>query len=191
MNNHYFFSGARHWSLLVFCLLLTICTLEAQTSFSGAADNNWFNASNWTNGLPASGNDALIGGGRTVNIPSNLTVNFKITNFGTIQLSAVLLNNGTIDNSGSFVVNSGTMDNYAAFNNFGTFRVATGAFGKNRAGGQFNSNGTLDAQGTFNNAGAWMQGGTATIAGEGINSGAAQFNGTVTASGTFTNHAAG
>ena len=38
----------------------------SQTTFTGAISNEWDNAGNWNNGLPAAGNDATIPLGSTV-----------------------------------------------------------------------------------------------------------------------------
>ena len=58
-------------SLAVFCLLAA--TAFSQTTFTGAVSDDWDDAGNWDNGLPAEGNNATI--------PAGLTV----VNFGTIN----------------------------------------------------------------------------------------------------------
>ena len=51
-------------SLAVCCFLSTIAF--SQTTFTGAISNDWALADNWSNELPALGNDAIIPAGLTV-----------------------------------------------------------------------------------------------------------------------------
>ena len=81
-------------SLAVFCFLST--ATYSQTTFTGAISNSWANAGNWSNGLPAIGNDATIPAGLTVVNSTFLTTDFDITNNGTINN-----NEGYIDNAGT------------------------------------------------------------------------------------------
>lgn len=47
--------------LLGFALCLSLSAIaQTQTIWTGQTSTDWFNASNWTNGLPASGKNAVI-----------------------------------------------------------------------------------------------------------------------------------
>jgi hypothetical protein len=122
-----------YFSILI--LVFSITTLSAQTtSWRGNTNNSWFNPSNWTNGVPDSSTDAILGdnnftgsfqpeikssatcqslivgnGGRaiTLTVNSDLTVveNIMIGSHGTIDHSNKLIAlGGNWMNKGSYVV---------------------------------------------------------------------------------------
>jgi|GEM_PF-2542080 len=89
-------------SLAVFCFLST--ATYSQTTFTGAISTDWALADNWSNGLPAPGNEATIPAGLTV------VINGFIHNSGTIYNNGLIYNNGTIYHDG-FIDNNGTIEN--------------------------------------------------------------------------------
>ena len=86
-------------SLGVCCLLAT--SAFSQTTFTVAISNDWADAGNWSNGLPAVGNDATIPAGMTVVNSTVLTTDFDITNNGNIVNYGFIYNDGTINNVGT------------------------------------------------------------------------------------------
>lgn len=183
MNKHYTMQRA------VLCLLSTVFVLfsylaSAQTTFGGFINNDYFNAGNWSAGLPAPGNDGTIPGGATVTIGSALTVNFTLTSYGTINANAAvtvagtgilnsysgadfnigaagsLTNNGAVDARGSFDILAG-----GTFTNAGSF-ASTGSLVLNNAGtanlaGTFSNFGTINNTGTLNVTGGTVGNSTA------------------------------
>ena len=145
-------------SLLV--MLLTGTALLAQTVWTGATDADYFNATNWSNGVPAAGNDGVIPGGTTVEINSNLRVNFRLESFGDITATAAIsvANNGTLLSSGSFATNLRITVN-GEFMNFGSLAIADGASlftntsGTSRTNGTIVNNGWIGSKGSFTNEG--------------------------------------
>lgn len=162
MNKHY--TSFKGGLLLVFTLLVFSLSLSAQTNFGAFQDNDFLNASNWTNGLPGPGNDANIGGGLTVEINAPLTVDFSLTSFSTINLSSTLT-----------IASGGQLNNFSgsAFNIKGT--------------GQLNNNGGIDQRSTLTIAasGAFVQGGTGSYSSTGA--GNITNNGTLSIAGSFSN----
>ncbi len=153
----------------------------AQTTFIGATGGSWFTATNWSNGLPAAGNNALIpGGGVNVVIGSALNVNFTIDNFSSMTATAAITiaSGGNFSNSGNLNLNAGSsLTNAATFNNFGTaVFVATASF-TNQSAGNFTNAGTFTLPGTLTNAGSVTNNGTLNAA-----------NGLVQTSGSFSNN---
>ena len=76
----------------------------SQTTFTGAISQDWGEEGNWFNGLPAIGNDA--------NIPADKT---------TIIYSDSLAIPFVVENSGTILINYGTVYITGALNNFGAF----------------------------------------------------------------------
>lgn len=73
----------------------------ADTEWTGAADNNFFNDANWTGAAPGSTNDhAFIEGGQ--NLPATIAADI-----GTVEIGAVSL--GLFDGGGHVVQNGGTL----------------------------------------------------------------------------------
>ena len=90
-------------SLAVFCFLST--ATYSQTTYTGAIGitdlGDWADPGNWSNGLPAIGNDATIPAGKSVFIIGTVINNGYIYNNGAIQNAGNIDNNGTIDNNGN------------------------------------------------------------------------------------------
>ncbi len=75
-------------SLVVLCLSTSI--VFSQTTFTGAISNDWAEAGNWDNGLPAMGNDATIPAGLAVAVSDILLVDFTLDNYGLCHIKEVL-----------------------------------------------------------------------------------------------------
>ncbi|RMF30270.1 MAG: hypothetical protein D6765_03345, partial [Bacteroidetes bacterium] len=81
--------------------------LGAQTTWTGAVDNDWFNPANWSNGLPAPGNPADIpAGSPDLVLSADLNLDFRVENHGgldvflqgyRLDLPDSLLNFGTLN----------------------------------------------------------------------------------------------
>src|SRR5690349_20199930 len=56
--------------LVLFLIFGPFSALFAQTSWKGTLSTDWFNASNWTSGVPSSTTDAIIGDRSITNYPS-------------------------------------------------------------------------------------------------------------------------
>ena len=80
----------------------------ADTTWTGAADNNWFNPANWTNGVPSAANPATIGAPSPTNVAGATLIN------GLTVLSDGVLNVGNSSNfnfaAGSAISNAGTVN---------------------------------------------------------------------------------
>ncbi len=135
--------------------------LNSQTQYIGPDNGDWFTAANWNNGLPANGNDALIGGGINVVIGSPLTIDFTITNFGGVTANSPLVNDGTISNSGTFNF-SGTsgLTNNGAFNNFNSSTFDGSSTFVNETGASFTNGGTFTLSTVLTNRGLVTNNGT-------------------------------
>ncbi len=173
---------------LFFTIVLMLCTFltYAQTTqWIGPAGGDWSTAANWTNGIPASGNDALITGGSDIAINNPLIIDYSVTNFsGNIAVNADVFNIGNFVNSGgnmslsngALFLNSGSVSftndgpftNDGTFLNYGTFQQnGNGVFNNNPTGqfinygnitnvGNFNNNGTVENFGTLTNASTFV-----------------------------------
>ena len=110
---------------LCFCTLL----LSAQTTWTGTTDNDWSTASNWSNGIPAAGNDATIpvAGTPILTLIANTVFDYAVNNQGelTIDLAGFNLNNNALFlNDGTTTINgSGTLSNLDNITNNGDFIV--------------------------------------------------------------------
>lgn len=110
---------------LCFCTLL----LSAQTTWTGTTDNDWSTASNWSNGIPATGNDATIpiAGMPILTLIANTVFDYLLNNQGdlTIDLAGFNLNNnGLLINDGTVTINgSGTLSNLNNITNNGDFII--------------------------------------------------------------------
>ncbi len=108
-------------------LTLMAFYVQAQTTFIGAANGSWGTASNWSNGLPAAGNNATIPGSASVAIDAPLTTTFNVEAFGTITLTANLtVSSGTFASSGGMTATAGaiTVASGATFNSFSALNVS-------------------------------------------------------------------
>ncbi|MBI1228411.1 MAG: HYR domain-containing protein [Bacteroidetes bacterium] len=170
----------QHYLSCLCLLLLGVVNLQAQTQYIGPDNGSWFTAANWNNGLPAAGNDALIGGGVTVAVGSPLTVNFGVTAFGNISATAAITiaSGGNISNSGTLTIAStSSLTNNGTLSNFGTLTFNGTAGFTNGAGANFTNGGSFTLQTTLVNSGAITNNGTIDAT-----------NGTLQSGGTFDNN---
>ncbi len=186
LSNTYIFSTKtnimriQHYLICLCLLLIGAANLQAQTQYTGPDNGDWFTAANWNNGLPAAGNNALIGGGVTVVVGSPLTVSYTITAFGNISASAAITvaAGGTLANSGTLAISTtGSLTNNATVQNFGTMTFAGTAGFTNGAGASFANGGSFTLQTTLVNQGAITNNGTIDAT-----------NGTLQTGGTFDNN---
>jgi hypothetical protein len=162
------------WVLLLF---FTTISIHAQTNFTGATNKDWFTASNWSNGLPAPGNDATIANDLTVNVAQPLTIDFKIEiynaggNLTTLNTNApvIIKPTGTIASLGNLNFN----DNVTLEGTINSFVKASLATGKTMT---IAPSGALNVQ---NNS-------PMKLDGDVINNGTITNNGEITNNGTLT-----
>jgi PKD repeat protein len=174
-TTHLHLKPAFLWVLLSF--FTTISSIQAQTNFTGTTNNDWFTPTNWTNGLPAPGNDATIANDLTVNVTQPLTIDFKIElyngggNATTLNTNApvIIKPSGTIASLGNLNFN----DNVTNEGVINSFVKATLATGKTMT---IAPSGALNVQ---NNS-------PLTLNGEVINNGTITNNGEITNNGTLT-----
>jgi hypothetical protein len=164
------------------CLFVNV--LSAQTTFNNTSgDQDWFNAINWDNGLPADGNNPTIPAGFTANLTptADYILDFDVTNMGTLNI-----------NLGNFNVNNGGFPS-RTFTNGGTINIlglGTGIFTNlndiiNTANGVIsndavfinNNSGSIDNDGSITNLNFFNHFGSISnaTAGEIINAECAQF----------------
>lgn len=158
---------------LLFSVFTTISS-QAQTNFTGATDANWFTVTNWTNGLPAAGNNATIANDLVVNITQPLTVDFSIELYNgggnattlnanaplTIKSTGLITSLATL-NFNDNVTNEGTINSFvkATLATGKTMTIApTGALNIQnnspfQADGDITNNGIITNNGTFTNNG--------------------------------------
>ena len=164
-----------------FWLFLCLITspLFSQTTWIGPVGGDWANAANWNNGLPATGNDALIGGGNSVVISAALSTNFGVQNYGTITVNAALkIASNSFDNSGTMNFGiAGSLVNQASFKNFGTSSFSVPATFLNDTGANFQNSGSFTLPTTLTNKGQITNNGTIDAT-----------NGAILSSGSFDNN---
>ena len=145
--------------ILLSSLFLGAFGVQAQTIWTGAAGTDWFEPSNWSAGLPAAGNDAIIPGGGSAVIGEALDADYAISNFGEITLTAPVVAAGGFTNSGTLTVRA-ELTALATFENFGDLditpagAVQISATATGRSNGGILSEGRIDLAGTFVNEGA-------------------------------------
>ncbi|MEM1320680.1 MAG: HYR domain-containing protein [Bacteroidota bacterium] len=129
--------------LLLFLLSLP---LSAQTTFTGAIDNDWFEAGNWSNGLPTTGNNATIPQGVEVDRPASPNIDHELIVEGTLNITTA----GSLRVFGILTVES-----------TGIFQ-STAAVSIDPAGGELTNRGRMEGirisstGGNFNNEGEFM-----------------------------------
>ncbi len=189
----------QHYLSCLCLLLLGVANLQAQTQYIGPDNGSWFTVANWNNGLPAAGNDALVGGGVTVVVGSPLTVNFGVTGFGNISATAAITiaTGGSISSSGSLsIASTSSLTNNGTLSNFGTLTFAGTAGFTNGTGANFTNGGSFTLQTTLVNSGAITNNGTIDATNGTLQSGGSFNNNqtlttkslTINASSTFTNN---
>ncbi len=133
-------------------LLLVSQIVIAQTTYIGPSNGDWNVVANWNNGLPASGNNALIPGGVTVNINSAQTINYTIDAYGKLCVNAPVINTGTINSSVELEIKN-TLTNNNIINSYAKTTIATTGTLTNAASTTFTANGYITNNGTINNGG--------------------------------------
>src|SRR5690606_13838640 len=161
--------------------LFALFSLHAQTTWTGATNTNWFEPTNWNNGIPVSGQLATIPAVSpnqpAINTP--YVIDFPVENYGILTLTANVSNvsnflnggGGFIENSGLFINelgalldNDGTFNNYNAFENYGfvdnsgIFQGGIGDSFTNQLPGTFINNGLFSLTTLFSNAGNFTNG---------------------------------
>lgn len=170
----------RHYLSCLCLVLFGAVNMQAQTQYIGPDNGSWFTAANWNNGLPAAGNDALVGGGVTVVVGSPLNVNFGVTAYGNISATAAITiaAGGSISNSGTLsIATASSLTNNGTLQNFGTLTFAGTAGFTNGTGANFTNGGSFTLQTILVNSGAITNNGTIDAT-----------NGTLQSGGTFDNN---
>ena len=149
---------------LMLCIVFYASILRGQTQFTGPANGDWFTVANWSNGLPAIGNNATIPGGASVVINAPLSTAFKIESFGTLTNNSTLTIGDTLfsgslfTNTGSITANasaritsSGGLNNSGTLNNAGI--ITSNSLFTNSATGVLTNDGTISQLANFTNDG--------------------------------------
>ncbi len=161
-------------SSTVFFLFFTITLVAQVTTWTGSNSSDWNDAANWSQGMPANGNNAIIPtnpiGGNFPEITGFLYVGYNITCYGSLTNHGYFLLGGTYIQSAV-----GTFDNYGLLNSWGNI--------DNKA--PFSNSGTIQSSGSF------MNNGTITNTGNIYNDGFFNNNGVVDNHATFSNRHAG
>lgn len=147
-------------SLAVFCFLSTTAFSQI-TYWNGKKSKHWGDPGNWSNGLPAPGNNAQIGLGKQVIISKSFKQDFNIVNNGgvltinsdvytiqsanalSVNMDGDLLINGKMVNNGAINGNEGsslTIGGNGTLDNYGELFITDGGVGS-----------VLFVGGTFNN----------------------------------------
>lgn len=146
----------RRVSFYTILFVLLQSSLWSQTTWNGSFDNDWGNASNWSSGVPAPGNDVIIAGTMNLNI-----INVPGIALNTLSISAMAPvtfdGGGTITITSAFTVNSDfTIASSLSIVNNGIATVAASATLYSPptvgAGNNFINNGTFVVNGTI-----WIQ----------------------------------
>ncbi len=149
---------------LMLCIVFYASILRGQTQFTGPANGDWFTVANWSNGLPAIGNNATIPGGASVVINAPLSTAFKIESFGTLTNNSTLTigdtlfsgglftNTGTITaNASARITSSGGLNNSGTLNNTGI--ITSNSLFTNSTTGVLTNDGTIAQLANFTNDG--------------------------------------
>ncbi len=150
----------------VLATLLASSFAVAQTVFTGAVDSNWFTAANWSNGLPAPGNNAIIPGGGTVSVDATLRTDFEVANFGSISSTAQIVVEDLFSNSGTLLTDA-RINVEDVFENFGDLELSTSGSLFVKPGARARSNGTILNEGWIGSKGELINDGIIDITSEG------------------------
>lgn len=174
-------------------LVFALCALwlQAQTVFTGPVNGDWATASNWSNGVPAVGNDAIIPGGASALIAAPLNINFTVNAYGAITMEAnvTVQSGGVLSPSAGFTATSGalTVASGGTFNSFSPLSISASASFVNN--GTFNFNAPITCAGSITNTSNFIGYGNVDVTGGSfINSGTFSTTQTLTI-GNFTNQA--
>ena len=150
----------------LFTLLLVSTFAVAQTVWTGAVDADWFNADNWSNGLPASGNNAVVPGGTAVTIDQALEADFDVSSFGALEVRAQINVRGSFSTSQSLATTA-RINVYGSFENFGDLELSSTASLYTTPGGTTRSNGTILNEGWIGSKGSLTNEGTIDVTADG------------------------
>jgi fibronectin-binding autotransporter adhesin len=130
--------------MALLCCLTFFLTTSAQTSWRGTSSTNWSNSSNWTNGVPTSSVDAIIGdanftGGNqpTINSSSScksLTLGGVVASTMTMTRSLTVSGNITINSNGTISQGRSTLSLTGNWLNNGTYTSTSGSARVNFSG---------------------------------------------------------
>lgn len=146
--------------LLFSIVVLTISSLQAQTTFTYTGSGNWTDTANWSPSYPGTtlntGDTAFIDTGATVSINATVTIQGRLFNNGTVNNSNILAITGTlfnlmqlnnaspgelrINNSGVLNNNGGVIDNNSTINNNSGGTIVNFATINNNITGVLNNN---------------------------------------------------
>jgi hypothetical protein len=195
-------------------LLFACSFLQAQTTWTGFANSDWFNPANWTAGVPSAVNQPAVVPIPTPNQPdvnAPLTIDFQLDVYDRLRFFADVTNMGNLTVYGSGWIRNapgvtflntptGNVHLFGEFRNLGTFvnaaTVANEGIYRNRNGGnlvnlllfdnQAGSSFVNENLGRVDNNDAFFISGTASNAATGVMVNNAAF--TVTSLGTLTNN---
>ena len=158
----------RAWrsAAMLFSLLLVGTLAVAQTVWTGATSTDWFDATNWSNGLPAAGNDAVVPTGASVTIDEALDARFEIASFGTIVATAPIQIRQSLSNSGTLTT-SARINTFGSFENFGDLELDTTASLYTAPTGTTRSNGSILNEGWIGSKGAFINEGVIDVTADG------------------------
>ncbi len=106
MQQHFYAFRNSFAAMFVLLFVFTASILRGQTLYIGADNGDWLTASNWNNGVPASGNNATIPGGKIVVFNGSVTVDYNVDNFGTLINAGTTTVSGAISSGGAFTNNA-------------------------------------------------------------------------------------
>ena len=148
--------------------LLTLATAgmaaaQTQTVWTGAVDSLWFEAGNWSNGLPAAGNDAVVPTGSAVVIDGLLDADFGVQSFGDLTAEAQINVRATFASSGTLSTNS-RVNVFGELQNFGALALGVDGSLYTAPSGKTRSNGTIANEGWVGARGELINEGLLTVA---------------------------
>jgi hypothetical protein len=96
--------------------------LAVERTFTGSVSNDWFTADNWLpSGVPAAGDNAIVGSGKTVNLPAAVILSSFTLGGGT------LVGSGNLSVSGLLNWSGGTFSGTGAVNANGSLLISGGS----------------------------------------------------------------
>jgi hypothetical protein len=151
-------------------LFLIVCAqvLNAQTVFTGPDNGDFSTAANWSNGLPAVGNDATVPGGKTVEINGTLLIDFNLQSFGTLvnkgatTVAVTFISGGLLENraGATLTINSAVnVTSSGGILNAGNL-VNKGNVSSNTAGFENTTTGVVTNEGRFEQFAAFTNNGS-------------------------------
>ena len=141
-------------ALLVLLSLGATALLSARTTWVGTQDTLFSNAANWSNGLPAADNDAVIPGGSTVFFDTPLEARFALESFGDLRLGARVNVRANWQLGGSLATGANRLNVYDTLQNFGSIAIQTDGSVFVTPTGSLRSNGTIVNDGWLGSRGS-------------------------------------